>query len=250
MLRNMGTVHDIQVVEHRGVRYLRFGDGGGWQGALRIHRKNDPVFPYQRAFAACADTLMPNPGSFLSFGVGTGTSLRTVRALHPNVELFGVELDESVLDIAIAHFDAPNHREATYWVGDGLQFIRSVKHHFDCIFMDAYLSNRVYDPILEPEVPEWLKQSLKPDGILVANLIFRFPIRGRMKTFLQAAGRQFPCITALPVGMPGTEQNVLTVFSNQEGIHHRLRETLRKCQSITAFERFVWPKRLKQLMPM
>ncbi len=142
ILRQQGVVHDIQVIEQRGIRYLRFGDGGGWQGALRLRRKEIPVFPYQRAFAAVAPVLLPEQGAFLSFGVGTGTSLRAIQALHPDAELFGVELDERVLDVAIAQFEAPNHHEATYWVGDGLEFIQRVPNTFDCIFLDAYLSNR------------------------------------------------------------------------------------------------------------
>lgn len=241
-----GFVHpSIQVVQAQNLRYLRFGHRGGWQGALDLKRPNRPVFPYQRAFAMAVAGL-PRLVRFLSIGVGTGTSLRTVLRHFPHSELHGVELDETVLNVAIEYFQAPSHHQAQYWVGDGIQYLqRGLKGPYDLIFLDAYLSNKVFSASLEPRFTKVLYESLSPQGIVMANLIAGMPLKGAVRTFLDAATRQFARVWLIPVGFPFMEQNILAVFSKTVEWNPDWRSFVQANAELHAVERATWPWRIR-----
>lgn len=242
-----GFVHpSIQVVESAKVRYLRFGTGGGWQGALDLRRPERPVFPYQRAFSTVVSAL-PSVHRYLSVGVGIGTSLRVVRKHFPNTEAHGVELDETVLDIAVNYFDAPPHDTVQYWVGDGVQFLgRGQQAPYDLIFVDAFMSNRIYSPAVEPSFGHVLAQSVGPDGVVVINLITSIPLRGKMKTFMDAMARNFSEVWLMPVGMPFLEQNILAVCYKSRSLVPDWTKTVYKVPELTVVERTLWPWRVRR----
>lgn len=242
-----GFVHpSIQIIQTGKVRYLRFGSQGGWQGALDLTRPLRPVFPYQRAFGAVVSGLL-DVQSYLSIGVGSGTSLRTVKKYHPNIQLQAVELDETVLNLAIEYFDAPSHHEAQYWVGDGVQFLhRGSKGPYDLIFLDAYMSNRVYSPSLEPRFAPVLANSVGERGIVMCNLIAAIPFRGRVRAFLDSANRCFSEVWVLPVGVPLVEQNVLAVLFKAKSSVPEWKAIIQSTSELGMAEKLVWPWRVQR----
>jgi len=244
MERIQGIVHDIQVVDRGSIKYMRFGSDGGWQGALDTAHPLRPVFPYQRAFAALLPAFRRNPLQFLAIGVGTGTCLRTVDAQFPESELWGVELDEVVLETAMYRFDAPSHRRATYFVGDGLEFLQQTQDKFSLIFVDAYMSNRIYAPMLKTTVPDLIADVLLPGGVACFNLITTVPPTDKIAAWATAAKEFFPEIYFLPVGVPYSEQNVLAIFSLETLPLQRLSQLLRTNTTLTLWERLSWPFRL------
>jgi spermidine synthase len=248
MERIRGTVHDIQVVNRGSIKYMRFGSRGGWQGALDNSRPSRPVFPYQRAFVALLPVFRrKDKHRFLSFGVGTGTSLRSVQAVFPEAELFGVELDEHVLDTAIRHFSAPTHTNAEYFVGDGLEYLSRTQDTFSLMFVDAYMSNRIYSPCLEPTVPKLIFHSLDGSGVALFNFITQLPPVEAMEVWLQAAKHYFPSIYLLPVGLPFTEQNTLVVASTDILAIEDLRQALRSSPYLSTWEKITWPLRVTSI---
>ncbi|MCL6548470.1 MAG: spermidine synthase, partial [Alicyclobacillus sp.] len=155
LFAGQGSTHrQVEVIERRGIRYLRFGKYGGWQGALDLNREDRLVFPYQRAFASVVHTL-PEVRRFLALGVGTGTALRTVASRPPAARLYGIDVDEVVLELAVRYFGCPASDETCYWVGDGVSYLFSGRATdlFDLIFVDTYLADRMYDPCLDPGFP-------------------------------------------------------------------------------------------------
>jgi spermidine synthase len=247
VFRARGSVHpDIQVVERGHIRYLRFGSFGGWQGAMDLQHPDRPVFPYQRAFASLVAALPQGVlKRFLSLGVGTGTGLRVVHRLHPGCALYGVDLDERVIDAATTYFAAPS--DATYCVGDGVAYLAASDQPFDLIFVDAYLSDRVYDPCLYPDFVELLQYRLSTCGVAACNVIAAAPIRGAVKEFLDAALRCFPEVQLLPVGMPLTEQNMLAVLTRCPHMLSAWKRTIRHSRWLAWMERTIWPLRLRRL---
>ncbi|CAM3790542.1 spermidine synthase [Alicyclobacillus pomorum] len=242
-----GTIHDVVEVVQRGrIRYLRFGRGGGWQGAMYTDGRPQPVFPYQRAFTSLVETA-DEVSSFLAFGVGSGTALRTVQQVHPKSRLYGLELDERVVDVAIQYFGAPNHRAADYWIGDGVAFLCNTDVTVDLLFVDAYMANQVYGPCLHPDFTAVLHAATTPSGVAVCNVITSFPLRGRVRAFLEAASGRFATTTLLPVGppLPYAEQNVLCVFSKSPGYLERWRAAMRKSPALYLHERWLWPLRAR-----
>lgn len=239
----------IEVIEEGNIRFLRFGAQGGWQGALHTQRPDIPVFPYQRAFHSLVNA-MPEREKFLSVGVGTGTALRTVHQAFPRCELYGVEIEQSVVDIATHYFDSPSHEVANYWIGDGVAFLCNVDLTFDFIFVDAYLSNRIYSPCLDPSFPKVLSAALTDDGVAVSNVIAKFPLRGAAEDFVEAAKEYFSSIMVLPVGNPLFEQNMLVVFAKQEKVLEGWLANIRQSKALRLVERVSWPMRLHSLSPV
>ncbi|SIS62336.1 spermidine synthase [Alicyclobacillus vulcanalis] len=242
-----GSVHSwIEVVEEKGVRQMRFGRNGGWQGALDLARPDRPVFPYQRAFTALVEAHGPIR-SFLSVGVGSGTSLHHVRRIHREAGLHGVEIDETVLSLAIEFFQAPSHRDAEYWIGDGVQFVASSHAStYDLIFVDAYLKASIYQPCLEPATASCLARITSDRGTVVYNLIASSYRSAPLKRFLQALRPSFPVLLDLPVGLPLTAQNRLLIASRDEELASRFRQTCLRAGA-SDLERLSWSLRLSDV---
>ncbi len=242
-----GTVHRwIEVVEEKGIRQMRFGRNGGWQGALDLARPERPVFPYQRAFTALVEAHEPIR-AFLAIGVGSGTSLHHVRRLHPEAALHGVEIDETVLALGIEFFQAPSHREADYWIGDGVQFVSSPHAAtYDLIFVDAYLKASIYQPCLAPETVSCLARVTSSRGTVVYNLIASGYRSAYLREFLDVMRPSFPVLLDLPVGLPLTAQNRLFIATRDEELAARLRQMCMRAGP-SDLERVSWSLRLSAL---
>ncbi|MFB5191205.1 spermidine synthase [Alicyclobacillus fastidiosus] len=226
---------------------MRFGGRGGWQGALDEARPGRPVFPYQRAFAGLVQSLH-TVDSFLSIGVGTGTALNSVLAGHPNAQLYGVEIDQTVLEVAIRYFHAPDHRRADYYVGDGFAFIRAdMPISYDLIFVDAYMRNDIYQPALDPNVLDALRQRLRPQGVVAYNIIGPNLATGARGTFVRAAKSRFASVLDLPVGVPFSDQNRLVMLTDHRLLLKDLCRSLGQASVLKWHERLLWPSRLRSL---
>lgn len=240
-----GNIHEqIQVVEYGNKRYLRFGSNGGWQGAYHTTHPNRILFPYQRAFAATISCLS-NVNRYISVGVGTGTSLRTVLHQFSTAELYGVEIDERVVDLAVAYFGSPSHQQTNYWIGDGVAFLCNVDLTFDLVFVDAYMPNDVYAPTVAPGFAHVLKAALNPFGTAVMNVICRSWSRGAVGRFVDEAKTCFSVVGALPVGVPGTDQNMLILMTNDESVRTMWPNALKQAHALHPFERWCLPFRLR-----
>jgi spermidine synthase len=225
---------------------MRFGKRGGWQGAVDLSRPDRPVFPYQRAFAALVEAH-GDMRKFLSVGVGTGTSIRTVRRLQPGVVAHGIEIDEAVLNIAIEYFDAPSHREVDYWIGDGIAFLTSrLIVGYDCVFLGAYMRNSIYQKSLQEDVVDALAEALVEDGVAVYNVISARYEEPSLRAFLASARQVFRTILDWPVGLPLTSQNRLLIVTNRPNYAQSLLRHLRGA-SVMDFERRLWSIRIRDL---
>jgi spermidine synthase len=247
LMKQPGEVHTvIEVIQKKRVRYLRFGQGGGWQGALDLD-DNHSTFAYQQAFATLVRTLT-RVDSFLSIGVGTGTALRSVAEHFPDAELTGVDVDQKVIDAAIGFFYAPSHERAQYFATDGVQYLEQVNTKFDLIFVDAYMKDRVDVKTLDPAFAYDLYQALSDDGIAVCNLIVAQPILGRHLGFLRAARQLFEQVWLLPVGPPirHIDQNTLAVFCKDKRRVRNWKSRLGRDSETLLLRRLLWSLRLRE----
>ncbi len=250
LYRSTGLVHPtVEVIQRGGIRYLRFGPGGGWQGAIRTDGVDKPVFAYQRAFLTLLEGMAAaaiRPELFLSLGVGTGTALRNLAPLFPECHLNGVELDKTVLDLALRFFNCPPPPQAEFWVGDGIEYLETEKRFFDLMFVDAYLKDRVYSRCVQPQFARLLSERLVGDGIVVLNLITGLPPREGMDRFLKAAKEHFASVLLLPVSSSPAvmEQNVLGVLTNRRDITELWIQQIRRSPTLSFWQRTWWPHRL------
>lgn len=245
LYRQPGSYHSqIEVIEQGNLRFLRFGLTGGMQGAMYLHRPAHKVFAYQRCFSAVTK-LIERPSRFLSLGVGTGTSLRTVHGVWPTCELHGVELDGKVVEVAVRFFDCPGPSETRFHIQDGIEYLCYAEPEFDYIFVDAYMSNRMHGPILDPNFVHILHKSTSARGVIALNVITQSPFRDRIKTWMDEARGLFAEVSYVPVGPWFTEQNTLVILSKQRGIYSQLKQSFQTERDLTWFERLTWPFRIR-----
>jgi spermidine synthase len=238
-----GNTHErLEVIDWGDIRYLRFGKNGGWQGALNRKQPHVPVFPYQRVFQSLLPVMRPR--RFLAFGVGSGTSLRSVSLHNPSCELFGVELENEVIDLAIRYFHAPGRDRANYTVEDGIAYLCHTELSFDLIFVDAYLKDQIYSPCLEPAFVHILEKVLSNEGIAICNLITKLPPTGSVRRFVQEGKKVFSETILIPVGYPLTEQNAILVLSKWKHGSATWRRALRHSSVLNRWQRLMFPLRL------
>ncbi|MCL6515763.1 spermidine synthase [Alicyclobacillus sp.] len=242
-----GVVHScIQVRQRGSVRYLRFGASGGWQGAIRCVAGARPVFAYQRAFAALVESR-PELGRFLALGVGTGTALRTVLQIHPTCAPEGVDIDQTVIELALQYFDAPEPGRAQYYVHDAVLFCDHAATPYDLVFVDVYRARSLDARILSEAFVERLRRITVPGGAVVCNIIDRMPATGALAEFARAARERFGHVWVLPVGSVPSflDQNLLWVMSDRSEDGVRWRERMRTSHWVAPWERVIWPMRIR-----
>jgi spermidine synthase len=109
----------------------------------------------------------------LVLGLAAGSVARAVRALDPDAEIVGVELDREVLRVARRHFDLDRLRLELV-AGDALDFLRRGRRRFDLVVEDLFVG-----PSRSVRKPDWLldegyaliRRRLRPGGYVVSNTI-------------------------------------------------------------------------------
>jgi len=86
----------------------------------------------------------------LLLGLAAGSVGRAVRALDPDAEIVGVELDREVVRLARRHFGLDG-LGIELVVGDALEFLRTERRRFDLIVEDLFVG-----PSRSVRKPEWL----------------------------------------------------------------------------------------------
>ena len=119
--------------------------------------------------------LLPRsrPRRVLLLGLAAGSVARAIRALDPEAEIVGVDLDREVLRLARRHFGLGRLRLEVV-AGDALAYLRSERRRFDLIVEDLFVG-----PSRSVRKPEWLlgegyrliRRRLRPRGYVVSNTI-------------------------------------------------------------------------------
>ena len=123
--------------------------------------------------------LLPRsrPRRVLLLGLAAGSVAHAVRALDPDAELVGVELDREVIRLARRHFDL-DRLGIELVVGDALEFLRHDRRRFDLVVEDLFVG-----PPRSVRKPEWLldegyrliRRRLRKGGYVVSNTIHEMP---------------------------------------------------------------------------
>lgn len=124
---------------------------------------------------ACPVLLLPRdrPRRILLLGLAAGSVARALRALDPDAEIVGVELDAEVLRLARRHFDL-DRLGIELVVGDARRYLRRERRRFDLIVEDVFVG-----PSRSVRKPDWvpgegyrlIRRRLRPGGYVVSNTI-------------------------------------------------------------------------------
>ena len=148
------------------------------------------------------------PRSVLMLGLAGGTTFHALRHLLPDAALTAVDIDGELIELARKHMHLDSLRCDVH-IADAYPWVKQCRQRFDVVIDDVYLAGKtdVYRP------GKWnercllqLKRLLKPDGILLTNLV-----RGAGHRVLQSQIRQlyrkhFPCVKDVrtPLGLNET----------------------------------------------
>jgi SAM-dependent methyltransferase len=119
--------------------------------------------------------LLPRdrPRRVLLLGLAAGSVARALRALDPEAEVVGVELEPEVLRVARRHFDLDG-LDVELVVGDALAHLRRERRRFDLIVEDLFVgtSRSVRKPDwVQDEGYRLIRRRLRPGGYVVSNTI-------------------------------------------------------------------------------
>jgi predicted membrane-bound spermidine synthase len=139
--------------------------------------------------------LLPpdRPRRVLLLGLAAGSVARALRALDPNAEIVGVELDAEVLRLARRHFDLGG-LGVELVTGDALAYLRRERRRFDLVVEDLFIG-----PSRSVRKPGWvagegyrlIRRRLRPGGYAVSNTIHETPAIARA---MRAFGRRLVSI--------------------------------------------------------
>ena len=109
----------------------------------------------------------------LILGLGGGSVARLARALAPDAEIVGVELDPEVVRLARAHLEL-DALDVRIEIADALAWLKTAKGRFDAILEDVFIGHGddVHKPDWIPEPGHRLARSrLARGGVLVSNTL-------------------------------------------------------------------------------
>lgn len=109
----------------------------------------------------------------LILGLGGGSVARLARAMAPDAEIVGVELDPEVVRLARAHLEL-DALDLRIEIADALAWLKTAKGRFDAILEDIFIGrgDDVHKPAWIPEPGHRLARArLAAGGVLVSNTL-------------------------------------------------------------------------------
>ena len=212
--------------DSRGLRVLRFGEGGARQSVVKPGDPDHLELAYVRMLPA-ALAWVPQPRRILVVGLGGGSIPRFLHHRLPQVVIDAVELDPSVVKVARELFDVPEDARLRLHVADGRDYIETTPQRYDLVVLDAYGSSAPPPALITREFLAAVRAVLTEQGLVVGNL-WRREYNPRyddmVKTYLDVFGE---------VSMVGVEGvgNVL-VFSRPAVSGHPHDELLRRAAQL------------------
>ena len=152
----------------RGVRTLWLNSMP--HSAMYLNGSNNSVFLYTDYFHI-AFVFNPEIENVLFIGGGGFSGPKKFLEDYPEISVDVVEIDPQVVDIAENYFDLKDDSRLNVFVEDGRMFLSRTEMLYDLIVLDAY--SKTYAPfhLLTLEFLESIDEHLKPNGVLVSNLI-------------------------------------------------------------------------------
>ena len=121
---------------------------------------------------AMAAPLMSDCGDetkdVLILGMGTGTYAKQCMTYFDDITAEGVEIDESITDLAHEYFELPDDVKVTTY--DGRAFLNVCEKKYDVIMVDAYQDITIPFQMSSQEFFTLVRGQLKEGGVMVVNM--------------------------------------------------------------------------------
>jgi spermidine synthase len=123
LLERKSPYNTIVVTEDdRGMRILRFEQGGARQSVVKLGDPDHLELPYVRVIPV-AFVFVEKPQNVLVVGLGGGTIPGFLRKRFPDMRIDAVEIDPGVVEVARSHFGFREDARMHAHVADGRHFI-------------------------------------------------------------------------------------------------------------------------------
>ncbi len=182
------------------------------------------VYRYIRAYEEVVRWQAMKRESFRTLFIGGGgyTFPRFIEAKYPKADIDVVEIDSEVIRVSLTQLGVPKTTRIRTFNMDARWFVMTRKEieTYDFIFMDAFNDLSVPYHLTTREFSLQLKKLLKPDGILLANVIDSFE-KGKFlpsyaRTLQETFGQEnVHLITVSPIDSDIGVSNFIVIASPQ-----------------------------------
>jgi len=159
---------------------------------------NDPLYieyEYIRIYEEMVRWQAKKRGSFRSLFLGGGgyTFPRFIEAKYPKAEIHVVEIDPEITRVAQRHLGVSENTKIRSFNEDGRWFVMNCKEKgsYDFIFGDAFNDLSIPYHLTTKEFAIQMKGLLKPDGVLLANVIDSFKKGAFMPSYIRTLEEVF-----------------------------------------------------------
>lgn len=165
----------------------------------------------------------PDTKKVLMLGGGGYCVPRYLLSERPNVSIDVVELDPGVTEAARTYFELKDDNNLRIFHEDARTFLNRAEHgrveQYDAIFMDTFNSwTSIPFQMTTVETAECLRKFLKPDGVLIVNIIASMygPKSGVFHGIYKAFSNSFSTMMIFPASAPDPKyayalQNIILV---------------------------------------
>ena len=142
---------------------------GGTQSAVYQNGSSDLVFWYTQQMAEL--TIAKQPKSVLILGGGAYTLPQYLATHLPNTSIDIVEIDPELVTISADYFNYEYPSNVREIVADARTYVNQTNSTYDVILVDVYGDASIPFSLMTQEYGSAVGDLLKPDGLLVANII-------------------------------------------------------------------------------
>lgn len=160
--------HRLKVVDHEGVRSLKFERNHQSSMSLTDPYATDIEYI---GYLHLALAIKPDAARSLAIGLGGGTIVKQMWHDYPWMHIDAVEIDPEVIEIARSYFALPENDRIGIYLGDGREFLEYSNESYDIIIVDAFEDDHVPRQLLTEEFCREARDHLSHDGVVVYNYI-------------------------------------------------------------------------------
>jgi len=140
---------------------------------------DDPLhieYKYEKIYSEVLNWKFHKNDGFQSLTIGGGgyTFPRYMEAFYPNARIDVVEIDPQVTRTAYNHLGLPRETRIRSYNNDGRWFVMNCRERYDIVFIDAYNDLSIPYHLTTREFARMIGNILKPEGILLTNIIDNF----------------------------------------------------------------------------
>lgn len=169
-----------------------FTGPGGTQSAVYQNGLSDPVFWYTGEMARL--TIEKQPGSVLLLGGGAFTLPQFLSEQLPDSTIDVVEIDPELGSISAEYFNYEYPANVNEIYTDARTYLNQTKKSYDVVLVDVYGDATIPFSLITKEYGQALAKTVKPDGLVIANIIggFSGECRNTFAAVDAAYREQFP----------------------------------------------------------